>query len=178
MLRLLLLAKSINFTEYSLLDTYVSHNEFGPLSAIYFQVMKNNSNYHILITDDEKFLLKSLAMQMRRLGWQISTASDGNEALQKLVELHDQGETVDLILFDLTMPGLSGIELLKKLREAEQKVKMIAMSGNCDEATRDILISHGCREILVKPFLMKDLVEITERVMNGQECSSTNPRSQ
>jgi len=105
----------------------------------------------ILVVDDEPLISKVLDRTLARAGHEVVTASDGDEALQYLGH-----ETFDLILTDLFMPGVDGIELLTRLKDVDDAPPVIAMSGGGRIVTSpDVLtdaVALGAAHVLEKPF--------------------------
>jgi len=75
--------------------------------------LAQNTKHTILIVDDDKFLLGMYSVKFQKEGFEVVTASDGGEALGKLKE----GLLPDVIVLDIVMPVMDGLELLEKIRE-------------------------------------------------------------
>ena len=88
-----------------------------------FNTEKNTAT--ILIVDDELFVLDMLREQLSSFGYNIITASSGKEALQKIEEF----KRIDILLTDIMMPSMNGIELAKKFNKLLPETKVIFMSG-------------------------------------------------
>lgn len=84
---------------------------------------------------------------MNKEGYEIVTAKDGEEALQKV-----EGENFDLVLTDMKMPGLSGIELLKKIRESDEEMPVIMVTAYGTVETAVKAMKEGAYDYLLKPF--------------------------
>jgi CheY-like chemotaxis protein len=76
---------------------------------------ENKKKYKIAIVDDDKFLLSMYSMKFTKEGMDVTAISDPKEALDKFKE----GLTPDILILDVVMPGMDGIELLEKIREAK-----------------------------------------------------------
>ena len=79
---------------------------------------------HILIIDDEEEVLKMLKMALERKGHKVTTAYNGIDGIKKYRE-----NTPDVIITDIVMPEMEGLEAIKKLRDEFKDVKIIALSG-------------------------------------------------
>ena len=101
----------------------------------------------ILLVDDELPIRTLLCETLTRNGHQVSTASSGKEAIALLEE-----EKPDLIILDIAMPDMNGIETLKKIRALDNKVDVVMMSG---VATGEM--EKEAREIGISNFLLKGL---------------------
>lgn len=86
--------------------------------------MSDASKHRILIVDDEPTMRETLAMLLTSLGYEISTAENGFDAL-----LHMKNSVPELIVSDLNMPQMSGFEFLSVIRRRFPKISLIAMSG-------------------------------------------------
>lgn len=85
----------------------------------------------ILAADDQPIILKSLKLKLEQVGFEVFAASDGNEA----ISIFDE-HMPNLAILDLNMPGKSGFEVIKYIREvAKSSIPIIIMSGNDDEKT-------------------------------------------
>lgn len=109
----------------------------------------------ILIVDDEPNIVISLEFLMKREGFEVAIARDGEEALNR-VEQH----LPDLILLDVMMPKKSGFEVCQQLRanpaHAELKIIMLTAKGRDTEVTKGLDL--GADAYMTKPFSTKDLV--------------------
>ncbi|MBN2382749.1 response regulator [bacterium] len=110
----------------------------------------------VLIVDDEKFVLKILADTLSNLCHDIIFASNGQEALEKI-----QTTCPDLIISDIMMPVMNGIDLLKAIRENQQTCHLPFILLTVKDATLDILDGYhsGADYYLPKPFDYNQLVE-------------------
>ncbi len=108
-----------------------------------------------LIIDDFPTVRKFLRLNLMKLGFNaIEFAEDGNIAFQKLVEAHDGGQAFQFVISDLNMPGLSGLELLKKCRE-DGRFKTVPFLMLTAERAQDKVkeaIALKVNDYLVKPF--------------------------
>jgi len=108
----------------------------------------------VLLVDDEKVVQEVAAEMLDTLGYQVFCADDGIEALE-VYRAHSGG--VDLVLLDLTMPRMGGLECLKRLLEIDPEVKVVVSSGHHMESEREDLLREGAVDVIQKPFLLKDL---------------------
>jgi DNA-binding NtrC family response regulator len=113
----------------------------------------------VLLVDDEDFIRQIGAQMLARMGYTALTAADGAEALA-LLERHKDG--VDVVLFDLRMPGVSGVELLERMKEVKAGLKFILSSGFGKDAVASAIMDRGCHGFIQKPFRMADLAHVIE----------------
>ena len=114
----------------------------------------------VLVVDDEPAIVEGLEAFLTRIGYAVRTACDGTTALQAV-----QAERPDVVLLDLRMPGTSGLEVLRCIREIDQDLKVILLSGFLDEETRQLALDLGAPLCLPKPMdlrlLERSLAEAT-----------------
>ncbi len=104
----------------------------------------------ILVVDDESAMRRSLAIMLRREGYAVSEEADGRAAIASLAR-----ETVDLIITDLRMDGVSGLDVLRHVKQANPGVEVIVMTayGTIEAAVE--AMRHGAFDFLTKPFEME-----------------------
>jgi two-component system cell cycle response regulator DivK len=125
---------------------------------------------HLLIVDDYPDALDIWAIYLRSLGYEISTASDGEEALAQAYRLRP-----DLIVLDLELPRISGYDVAKRLRadSETQHIPLIAATGYSHESQLDRAREAGFDEVVVKPCDPDALVQVIERLLQSAEMFST-----
>jgi two-component system cell cycle sensor histidine kinase/response regulator CckA len=118
----------------------------------------------ILFVDDEE-MIRDLGVQILTMqGYRVLTAGDGPQAIEMFLA---GGETVDLVLLDLTMPNMSGLEVLEQMRKINPRVKVVLSSGHrADEAHSQERIS-GASAFLAKPYRAEVLTRIVREVLDG-----------
>lgn len=107
----------------------------------------------LVVEDDEmNFIYLSQIFKIAQIG--IIRAITGYEAIEIVKHDHD----IDLILMDIQLPDISGIEVTKKIREIYPDIPIIAQTASKSEFETDSIIEAGCTDILVKPFKMEELL--------------------
>ncbi|HEY9075581.1 MAG TPA: response regulator transcription factor [Anaerolineaceae bacterium] len=106
----------------------------------------------ILVVEDEIALQETLAYNLRRLGYEVETAGDGNAAL----EIARQ-ERPDLILLDLMLPGIDGFEVCRILRQ-EMNTPVLMLTARDEEVDRVVGLEMGADDYMTKPFSMRELL--------------------
>jgi len=113
---------------------------------------------HLLVVDDSDMNLLVIKMIFKKLGISYDTANDGHEALRML-----QGRDYDMVLTDIQMPVMDGLELTKQIRIMEDTKKanmpIIAITGQISSESHAIYMSSGMNDYIVKPFVESDLME-------------------
>lgn len=110
----------------------------------------------ILVADDEANLAKLLEQMLVRSGHEVVTACDGLEVLRKLAT-----GTIDLVVLDMVMPNMSGLDVIKEMQKKYPEVKIIAISGggntNGPETYLEAAKRLGVNCCLFKPFMLSEL---------------------
>jgi CheY-like chemotaxis protein len=115
--------------------------------------MKQQAN--ILVVDDNKDLLNTFALILKRKGYVVDTAEDGAQALEKFNAHH-----YDVILMDAIMPKMNGFEALHKIRESDPNAKIILMTAYCEESQIQKVLDEGAYGALYKPVNIAKLMEM------------------
>ncbi len=118
---------------------------------------------NILVVDDDPLVLKMLMKIIGRAGYNVWTAENGREALQRIQE-----ESVDLMITDIVMPEKEGIETIAELKKIAPEVKVIAISGGGLSGTDNYLLAAqklGAARVLAKPFHPEVLLQAIEQVL-------------
>lgn len=114
--------------------------------------MKVAERAHVLVVDDEPMAVNLLARFLSRCGYRVSTAGDGLEALTVCSR-----DAPDLVLTDLRMPRMDGLELIRKLRTDRAPVHIIAMTGNTFMGGDSDALNAGAEMVMRKPLKLSDL---------------------
>lgn len=128
--------------------TIKHHPEAPPLPA---------ESYHILVVDDESMIIELLVRLLMEKGYEVSTAADGREALEFL-----RGHTCDLVISDVRMPRLDGMQLLRAVKDMNPRLPVIMISGYDETTTVVAALKAGAENFLAKPL---DL-DVLDQVMN------------
>lgn len=107
----------------------------------------------VLVIDDDESLRDTIAVMLEQDGFTTEQAEDGHTGLERAL-----ASKPDLILVDLRMPGLTGVEVCKHLRSADVKTPIIVLSGISDEIDKVLLLEIGADDYLVKPFGVRELM--------------------
>ncbi len=115
-----------------------------------------------MIADDDRVVRYVVGQMLGRLGYQVSTAEDGFKARQLF---EGSPDAFDLVIIDLTMPGMNGTELISHLRELRPGQRILVTTGHTDNEQVQELLRAGEIDILTKPFNFEDLQAwISERL--------------
>ena len=109
----------------------------------------------ILVVDDEEMVCEVTSTILRKQGYEVLTAEDGEAAIDAFTR---EGDRIDLVILDLTMPKMNGKEAFQKLRSLRQDVKVIISSGIPEEDSRKQFLEEEVSGFLQKPFVIKKLL--------------------
>ena len=112
----------------------------------------------VLLVDDEEEFVETLAERMRSRGMEVATSHSGGEAL-KLVET----EPYDVVVLDLQMPGMDGIEVLERIKQRQPDIQVVLLTGHASVAKGVEAIKHGALEFLEKPIDLSKLSEVIHK---------------
>ena len=115
----------------------------------------------ILVVDDEADLLDLLAENLRRAGYAVDTAADGGAAKEALAK-----NRYDVVLSDIVMPGMNGLELLRRVREQDFDLPVLLMTGSPGLDTAVQALEEGALKYLVKPVHDDELRQAVERAVH------------
>ena len=122
-----------------------------------------------LIIDDHPDMIDILSRQLKMLEFAVITASNGVEGVEKAIV-----EKPDLILMDIMMPGMDGLEatrLIRSNRETE-KIPILAITALCRESELNACIEAGCNDYIVKPFNFQKLKEKIQTTLSDRILAS------
>jgi DNA-binding NtrC family response regulator len=114
----------------------------------------------ILIVDDEPNLPHQLARYLKKHGYDVLTAADGETGLREL-----QQNTIDLLLLDVRLPGMSGLELLGEIRKSDPDLPVIMLTAYGDVQTAVSAMKLGASDYLIKGFDLTELLLVAQRAL-------------
>ena len=116
----------------------------------------------VLVVDDDKTTRKMLSLILKTKGYEVVTAENGIEALQKLGL-----EEINLILIDMNMPYMDGIEFTKQVRANQQfcEIPIIMITTEADEEEKRKAYDAGVDDYLVKPTNVQEITESMKKIM-------------
>ena len=118
----------------------------------------------VLVCDDERHIVRLIQVNLERQGYQVVTAFDGKEGLEKI-----RAEKPDLVVLDVMMPYMDGFEVLKTLRRepATEQLPVIMLTAKAQD--KDVFegYHYGADMYLTKPFNPMELVTFVKRIAQG-----------
>jgi putative two-component system response regulator len=122
---------------------------------------------NVLVVDDEDAVRSALERFLGKQGHAVLTTSRGDEALEVL----RGGRHVDLILLDVRMPGMSGIDIVPEALEIDPDLAIVMLSGLTDATTAAICMQRGAMDYLTKPIELTDLASAVARALTRRQGS-------
>ncbi len=116
----------------------------------------------VLVADDDADILSLVRLRLERSGYEVVTAHDGTEALALA-----HARRPDVAIFDVSMPGLSGFDVTRLLREANAQLPVILLTARALESDVEAGADVGADAYLTKPFSPQDLEARVRDLVNG-----------
>jgi two-component system response regulator MprA len=124
----------------------------------------------LLVADDSETVLLMLERRLEMEGYEVVTATDGFEALERL--RNADSREPDVILLDAMMPNMSGIDVLEQLRGSGSKIPVLMISAHLDAQEPDRMRSLGASDCIPKPFEWEDLIGKIEELAGNSDSDS------
>jgi len=122
--------------------------------------MADNKDISVLIVDDNDMTRETLRVILRHDGYNVvGEAMDGDGALEMATRLHP-----DIILLDVVMPKVSGVEALRSIRMVMQDVQVLMVTANKDQETIAEVVKSGISGYIIKPFNAKKVLDTVQTV--------------
>lgn len=114
----------------------------------------------LLVVDDEESILTLITYNLKQAGFTIDTASDGKEALQKA-----KSESYDLIVLDLMIPEMDGLEVCRQIRQEKYHMPILMLTAKDDEFDKVLGLELGADDYMTKPFSPRELVARVKAIL-------------
>ncbi len=116
----------------------------------------------ILVVDDEREIRELLRYNLEREGYQVLTAQDGDQALARIFSAHP-----DLVLLDLLLPGLNGLEVLREVRQepSTREIPVLLLTARGAEMDKLLGFERGADDYITKPFSPREVIARVEAVL-------------
>jgi two-component system chemotaxis response regulator CheY len=108
----------------------------------------------VLVVDDSAMARRSLRRVLERAGLEVLEAEDGIAALERYFL-----ERPDVVLLDLVMKGMYGLEVMTKLREMDPEARVVVVSADIQQPSRDLAVGEGARAFINKPVDERELLD-------------------
>jgi two-component system response regulator HydG len=123
----------------------------------------------ILVIDDEQAILDTIGILLRGEGFEVTTLQNGLAALERLAELQP-----DIVLTDIRMPSISGLDILAAVRKHDPEIRVILMTAQASLQTAMKAVNEGAFYYLQKPFGNDDLITLCRRAVETRRLSTEN----
>ena len=120
---------------------------------------------HILVVDDEEHLAVGIKFNLEAEGFQVTTAGNGPEAIK---QVNDADPSVDLVVLDLMLPGMSGYEVCEQVRAAGHQMPVLMLSARTLSEDRTRGFDVGANQYLVKPFELDELISRIKNLLSNR----------
>ena len=121
----------------------------------------------IFVVDDDRYVLESITTLLRESGFTVISFDNGREAIRRFAS-----EPVDLVLTDINMPGMTGIELLEKIRYLDRETPVLLMTAYADLDTAVKAIQKGAFDFIIKPYRPTYLLHAIEKGINFKRLTN------
>jgi DNA-binding response OmpR family regulator len=130
-------------------------------------------NRRILVIDDDAIIRRIITRQLTRQGYDVEVAPDGESGLEAV----DSGQIFDAVICDLFLPGIDGIEVVRRLRTGHpaEELPILMLTGDGAETTRHEALSCGASLFLTKPFSSHEILSALHALFDsrrGQTASA------
>jgi DNA-binding response OmpR family regulator len=118
-----------------------------------------------MVVEDDLSLLYSISFTLKRQKYLVGMASNGQDALRHLQEAQREEMPFQLLVTDIVVPGLDGLDLIDRLREHGVQIPILVITANADKNLAAQLEQRGIRDLLAKPFNSDELVRRISSVL-------------
>ena len=122
-------------------------------------------NEHILVVDDEDYVIRMLRAMLETIGYSVTAVTDADEALQLF---KDNPDDIDLVLTDMTMPKMTGYVLAQELMKIREDLPVIMCTGFSEILNKDRAKEIGVRDFIMKPFALRKISNAVRRALDGK----------
>ena len=127
----------------------------------------SNGICRLLVVDDESIVGKRLKQVFSKIGFEVETYTEAAPAMAAMAE-----KPFDIVVTDLKMEGMDGMEVLKRVREMNPRTQVIIITGYASPATAELAEQQGVFEFLAKPFRLDELKQVIFRALEQQKGSN------
>jgi DNA-binding NtrC family response regulator len=124
---------------------------------------------NLLLVDDEQTFVKIISQRLRRRGFSVAYAFSGQEALNRL----EADDSIDVVILDVKMPGMDGIETLRLIKKKRPLVKIIMLTGHATVNSAIEAMKLGALDYLMKPCDLDELVFKVKDAANRKRIDET-----
>ena len=133
---------------------------------------KNPSKSRILIVEDDKSIRETLREALVAEGYVVEVCKTGDEAQTRIFSQFDTSKKLDLVVLDLMLPNLNGIELCRRVRKNNIKTPILIVSAKDSESDRVLGLEVGADDYLIKPFGLNELIARCRAILRRSETNN------
>jgi DNA-binding NtrC family response regulator len=133
------------------------------------QTRERAGSIRVLVVDDERPTRLLMEKELPRAGYVVTSAESGEEALEQV-----RAQEFDVILLDLKMPGIGGMEALRRIRESGASSEVVILTGHPDVDSAIAAMKLGAYDYLTKPFKLSELEEVLRRAAERRQLRQEN----
>ena len=137
-----------------------------PFAAVFVHVTSRAARKRVLLVEDDPILARIYSCALAAAGYFVDKASDGAEGFARLL-----GTSYDVVVTDLCMPKLSGLDLLEQVRRRQPQLPVVMVTGELDEKTYESARKLGMVRFLVKPVTMHQLAGAVDNASRARTLS-------
>jgi DNA-binding response OmpR family regulator len=119
-----------------------------------------------MVVEDDLSFLYSISFTLKRQKYLVGMSSNGTDGLRHLLEAQREGMPFHLLVTDIAVPGLAGLDLIDRLNEQNIRIPIIVIMANSDRSLIAQLEKRGIRELLPKPFTSDELMKRISSVLD------------
>jgi DNA-binding NtrC family response regulator len=134
-------------------------------------MLDSNSMYRVFIADDDPAMRGMLEAALVRAGFEVETAADGASLLGRLEAAQRDGRPAQMIISDICMPGMNGLDVLSRIRHGFPAIPVLLITAFGDALTHRRARALGAVEVIDKPFDIAMLCRRVSTILEGTEMS-------
>ena len=135
--------------------------------------MENEVPKRVLLIEDDRDISRLVELHLKDQGYEVRLAFDGPSGLSLA-----RKDPYDLIILDLTLPGMDGMEICRKVREQEQSLPILMLTARSSEADRVSGLDSGADDYLTKPFGIRELLARVKAIFRRVDLMSAAEREE
>ena len=152
--------------EGSVFSVYLPAQEIRNDVPIQNDASMPRGHEQLLIVDDEEAIVRIASEVLRNLGYTVHTICSSVDALQLI---RDEPDRFDLVLTDLTMPAMTGLQLAAEISHLRPDLPIVLMTGYRETVDQEMLEASSVRELLLKPFTMSTLSQLVRHTLDKED---------
>jgi two-component system, cell cycle sensor histidine kinase and response regulator CckA len=129
----------------------------------------------VLVMDDEDIVRQTLSKMLAYLGYEVTFARDGDDAIGQFIQARELGKAFDAVILDLTVPGgMGGKAAIEKLLRIDPQIKAIVSSGYSDDPIMANFAAYGFSGVIAKPYKVAELSAVLNSVLDKRKTEGNS----